>query len=78
VGVIIGGAVGGVVLLVGIGVGLFFGLQKPKPKQQQQPPLKGQARFHIPPNAALLYSNVPQQLYPVYPLRHIRVCGSDL
>jgi hypothetical protein len=70
VGVIIGGAVGGVVVLVGIGIGLFFGLQKPKPNP---PPVKLQGRFHVPPNAALLYSNVPQQLYPVYPLRHIRV-----
>jgi hypothetical protein len=70
VGVIIGGAVGGVVVLVGIGIGLFFGLQKPKPNPLA---LKGQARFHVPPNAALLYSNVPQQLYPVYPLQHIRV-----
>jgi hypothetical protein len=71
--------VGGVVVAALIGVGVFFAVQK-KPTPKVPPPLppppagvKMRARLHVPPNATLLYSNVPQQLYPVYPLQHIRV-----
>jgi hypothetical protein len=72
--------VGGVVVAALIGVGVFFAVQKkptPKVPPALPPPQPAgstmRARLHIPPNATLLYSNVPQQLYPVYPLQHIRV-----
>ena len=76
VGVIVGGAVGGVVLVVLIGIGIFFGTQKAQPKAPPPQPvvkMAYRARLNIPPNATLLYSDIPQQLYPVYPLQHIRV-----
>jgi hypothetical protein len=46
-----------------------------QPQQQQLRTGRVQSRFSIPipPNATQLYSAVPQQLYPVYPLQHIQI-----
>ena len=87
VGIIIGAGAGGVVLLgvlIAVIVFLSMGSKKSAPNNQGKynvnpAPAMARKLIRIPnalnANAVFVYAEVPQHLYPRYPLRHIQIQG---